>query len=177
MLGAVGAAAGIGNFIGNATGTRLELKNPQNIIVMVTGACMVVAVVAAVFSNLLFIAIAALIASGTSAIGKVCLDSSIQDDLPDESRASAFGRSETVLQMSWVFGASLGVLLPPNLTIGFGVVAGLLALGFIQTFVTNRGSTLVPGFGGKRPDMTMPTGAIHIDPATREAWNKGAHGA
>ncbi|MBA4024460.1 MAG: MFS transporter [Gordonia sp.] len=177
MLGAVGAAAGIGNFIGNATGTRLELKNPQNIIVIVTGACMVVAAVAAIFSNLLLIAIAALIASGTSAIGKVCLDSSIQDDLPDESRASAFGRSETVLQMSWVFGASLGVLLPPNLTIGFGVVAGLLALGFIQTFVTNRGSTLVPGFGGKRPDMTMPTGAIHIDPKTREAWNKGAHGA
>jgi hypothetical protein len=82
-----------------------------------------------------------------------------------------------VLQMSWVFGASLGVLLPPNLTIGFGVVAGLLALGFVQTFATNRGTTLVPGFGGKRPDMTMPTGAIHVDPTLREAWNKGAHGA
>ncbi|MFJ6096515.1 MFS transporter [Williamsia muralis] len=173
MLGAVGAAAGIGNFIGNATGTRLELKNPERIIVMVTGACVAVAALAAAFGSLLFVAIAALVASGTSAIGKVCLDSSIQNDLPDESRASAFGRSETVLQMSWVFGASLGVLLPPNLTIGFGVVAALLALGLVQTFVTNRGSTLVPGFGGKRPDMTMPTGAIHVDPHIREAWNKG----
>lgn len=172
MLGAVGAAAGIGNFIGNATGTRLELPNPQRIVVIVTGTCAVVALLAAVFSNLIFIAIAALIASGTSAIGKVCLDSSIQTDLPDESRASAFGRSETVLQMGWVFGASLGVLLPTNLTIGFGVVTGLLALGFAQTFVTNRGSTLVPGFGGKRPDMTMPTGAIHVDPTVRESWNK-----
>lgn len=177
MLGAVGAAAGIGNFIGNATGTRLKLKNPQRIVVLVTGACFVVAVLTSLFGSLIFVTIAALVASGTSAIGKVCLDSSIQDDLPDESRASAFGRSETVLQLSWVFGASLGVLLPTNLTLGFGIIAGLLALGFIQTFVTNHGSTLVPGFGGKRPDMTMPTGAIHIDPATHEAWNKGAHGA
>jgi hypothetical protein len=173
MLGAVGAAAGIGNFVGNATGTRLELKNPQRIVVMVTGACFVVATLAAVFGSLLFAVIAALVASGTSAIGKVCLDSSIQDDLPDESRASAFGRSETVLQMGWVFGAALGVLLPTNLSIGFGVVAALVGIGFIQTFVTNRGSTLVPGFGGKRPDMTMPTGAIHVDPQTRQAWNKG----
>jgi MFS family permease len=173
MLGAVGAAAGIGNFIGNATGTRLELKSPQRIVVMVTGACFVVATLAAVFGNLLFAVIAALVASGTSAIGKVCLDSSIQDDLPDASRASAFGRSETVLQMGWVFGAALGVLLPTNLNIGFAVVAALVGIGFVQTFVTNRGSTLVPGFGGKRPDMTMPTGAIGVDPQTRQAWSKG----
>lgn len=172
LLGAVGAAAGIGNFIGNATGTRLELKNPQRVVVMVTGACAGFSLLSAIFGNLIFVTITALVASGTSAIGKVCLDSSIQDDLPDESRASAFGRSETVLQMGWVFGASLGVLMPTNLTIGFGVVTGILVLGFAQTFVTNRGSTLVPGFGGKRPDMTMPTGAIHVDPTVRESWNK-----
>ena len=172
MLGAVGVAAGVGNFAGNATGTRLELKNPQRVVVIVTGTCAGISLFAAIFGNLLVVTLTALVASGTSAIGKVCLDSSIQDDLPDESRASAFGRSETVLQMGWVFGAALGVLMPTNLTIGFGVITVILALGFAQTFVTNRGSTLVPGFGGKRPDMTMPTGAIHVDPTVRESWNK-----
>ena len=115
---------------------------------------------AAIFGNVLAACIAALVASGTSAIGKVCLDSSIQDDLPDESRASAFGRSETVLQLSWVFGASLGVLLPPYLWLGFTVVSVLLGIGLLQTIMTWRGSSLVPGLGGRRPDHAMPTMAF-----------------
>ncbi|SIS16756.1 MFS transporter [Williamsia sterculiae] len=160
MLGGVGAAAGIGNFVGNAAGTRLELRNPSLIVVASTGACLAVAVLAAVFGNILFAVLAALVASGTSAIGKVCLDSSIQHDLPEESRASAFGRSETVLQLSWVFGAALGVLLPPTLWIGFTVVAVLLAAGLAQTVMSFRGSSLIPGFGGKRPVQAMPTGSF-----------------
>ncbi|MBD0863914.1 MFS transporter [Gordonia sp. zg691] len=160
LLGAVGAAAGVGNMIGNGVGTRLELKNPPGIVVWATAACFVVAVLAAIFGNIAAAAFAALIASGTSAIGKVCLDSSIQDDLPDESRASAFGRSETVLQLSWVFGASLGVLLPPTLWIGFTVVSVLLGLGLLQTVMTTRGKSLVPGLGGKRPDHAAPTVAF-----------------
>lgn len=157
LLGAVGAAAGVGNMVGNGVGTRLELKNPSQVVVWSTVACFVVAVLAAIFGNVVVAAIAALIASGTSAIGKVCLDSSIQDDLPEESRASAFGRSETVLQLSWVFGAALGVLLPTTLWIGFTVVSVLLGLGLIQTVLTDRGSSLIPGIGGQRPDHAAPT--------------------
>ncbi|GAA1481307.1 MFS transporter [Gordonia sinesedis] len=157
LLGAVGAAAGVGNMVGNGIGTRLELKNPSQVVVWATAACFVVAVLAAIFGNVLVAAIAALIASGTSAIGKVCLDSSIQDDLPEESRASAFGRSETVLQLSWVFGASLGVLLPTTLWIGFTVVSVLLGIGLLQTVLTDRGSSLIPGIGGQRPDHAAPT--------------------
>ncbi|WP_279102105.1 MFS transporter [Gordonia bronchialis] len=160
LIGAVGAAAGVGNALGNGIGTRLELKNPPTIVVGSTAACFVVAVLAAIFGNVLAACIAALVASGTSAIGKVCLDSSIQDDLPDESRASAFGRSETVLQLSWVFGASLGVLLPPYLWLGFTVVSVLLGIGLLQTIMTWRGSSLVPGLGGRRPDHAMPTMAF-----------------
>lgn len=157
LLGAVGAAAGVGNAIGNGVGTRLELKNPPKVIVWATTACFVVAVLAAIFGNVLLAVVAGFVASGTSAIGKVCLDSSIQDDLPERSRASAFGRSETVLQLCWVFGAALGVLLPPTLWIGFTVVAVLLGLGLAQTVMTTRGSTLVPGLGGHRPEQAAPT--------------------
>lgn len=157
LLGAVGAAAGVGNMIGNGLGTRFELKNPPSIVVWCTGACFVVAVLTAIFGNMVAASLAALVASGTSAIGKVCLDSSIQGDLPDESRASAFGRSETMLQLGWVFGATLGVLLPPTLWIGFTVVSVLLAIGLLQTVLTTRGSSLIPGLGGRRPDYAAPT--------------------
>ncbi len=160
LIGSVGAAAGIGNFAGNAAGTRLELRNPQRIVVASTVASLVVCVLAAVFGSIVVAALAALVAAGTSAIGKVCLDSSIQDDLPDESRASAFGRSESVMQLCWVLGAALGVLLPPTLWIGFTVVSVIMAVGAVQTIVTDRGATLIPGLGGRRPDQAMPTGGI-----------------
>lgn len=93
MIGAVGAAAGIGNFIGNGIGARLQLPRPARIVVQATVAATVGAIVAAVFGNLVVVAAVTFIASGVSALGKVSLDASIQDDLPDESRASAFGRS------------------------------------------------------------------------------------
>lgn len=171
LLGAVGAAAGVGNMLGNGVGTRLELKNPPRIVLLSTAACFVVAVLTAVFGNILLAVIAALVASGTSAIAKVCLDSSIQDDLPEESRASAFGRSETVLQLGWVFGASLGVLLPPTLWLGFTVVSVLLGIGLLQTILTTRGSSLIPGIGGRRPDYAAPT--VAFTAADRPAPHRG----
>ncbi|MFT4044789.1 MAG: MFS transporter, partial [Gordonia sp. (in: high G+C Gram-positive bacteria)] len=157
LLGMVGGAAGVGNIIGNGIGTRLELTNPPKIVVWSTTACFVVTVATAVFGSIVVAAVAALVASGTSAIGKVCLDSSIQNDLPECSRASAFGRSETVLQLCWVLGASLGVLLPPTPWIGFTVVAVFLGAGLAQTVVTTRGASLIPGLGGRRPDHAAPT--------------------
>ncbi|RPA59905.1 MFS transporter [Gordonia oryzae] len=156
-IGAVGAAAGVGNAIGNGVGTRLQLRNPSKIVLYSTAACFVMAVLAAIFGNIVLATATALVASGTSAIGKVCLDSSIQDDLPEQSRASAFGRSETVLQLCWVLGAALGVLLPTTLWVGFTVVSVLLGLGLAQTVLTDRGRSLVPGLGGERPEHAEPT--------------------
>ncbi len=90
-------------------------------------------------------------AACASALAKVSLDASIQDDLPPESIASGFGRSETVLQLSWVIGGAAGVLLPTVYWEGFAVVTALLALGLVQTFVSYRGHSLLPGLGGNRP--------------------------
>ena len=92
-----------------------------------------------------------LIAAVSSALGKVALDASIQTDIPDAARSSAFGRSETALQLAWVTGGALGVLLPPDFTVGFSVIAAVGALLFTQSLLTARGSTLGPGLGGNRP--------------------------
>jgi MFS family permease len=151
MLGAVGAAAAIGNFAGNATGARMKLGRPTLIVLVCTASCTVVAVVAALTDNLLGAALATLVGACASALAKVSLDASIQDDLPPESIASGFGRSETVLQLSWVVGGAGGVLLPTRWWEGFTVVAAVLALGLAQTFVSYRGHSLLPGLGGNRP--------------------------
>ncbi|RDI43494.1 MFS transporter [Nocardia mexicana] len=151
MLGVVGAAAAIGNFAGNASGARMKLGRPSLIVVVCAAACTGVALFATITNNLLGAAVATLVASGASALAKVSLDASIQDDLPPESIASGFGRSETVLQLAWVIGGAGGVLLPTDFWKGFAVVTAVLAVGLIQTFVSYRGHSLLPGWGGNRP--------------------------
>lgn len=151
MLALVGAAAGVGNFLGNASGARMKLGHPALIVLRCTGAVTIATMAAAVLNNLIGAAICTFINAGAAALAKVSLDASIQDDLPPESVASAFGRSETVLQLSWVVGGALGILLPTQYWIGFGVVSAFLAAGLVQTVVSYRGHSLLPGLGGNRP--------------------------
>jgi predicted MFS family arabinose efflux permease len=114
------------------------------------------ALAAAVAGNLIAAAAAALVTSGASAIAKASLDASLQDDLPEESRASAFGRSESVLQLAWVLGGALGVLVYTELWVGFTAISAVLLLGLAQTVVSHRGASLIPGFGGNRPVLAEP---------------------
>jgi predicted MFS family arabinose efflux permease len=96
------------------------------------------------------------VTSGASAIAKASLDASLQDDLPEESRASAFGRSESALQLAWVLGGALGVLVYTELWVGFTAIGAVLLLGLAQTVVSHRGASLIPGFGGNRPVLAEP---------------------
>ncbi|MGV0045573.1 MFS transporter [Mycobacterium colombiense] len=158
MLGMIGAAAGIGNFVGNFTSARLKLGRPAALVVRCTVAVSAVALAAAVAGNLMLAVIATLVTSGSSAIAKASLDASLQNDLPEESRASGFGRSESTLQLAWVLGGALGVLVYTELWVGFTAVTALLILGLAQTLVSFRGNSLIPGLGGNRPIMVEQEG-------------------
>ncbi|MGH3692630.1 MAG: MFS transporter [Pseudonocardiaceae bacterium] len=145
LLGIVGVAAGAGCFLGNAVGARMHFGRPDQAILGCVAAGLTMAVLAALVQGIAIAAVTALVAATGSAMAKVCLDAVIQRDVPEESRASAFGRSETVLQTAWVMGGALGVLLPPTYWVGFATVSVFLALGLTQTALTRRGSSLIPG--------------------------------
>ncbi|MFC6093246.1 MFS transporter [Saccharothrix lopnurensis] len=151
LLGVIAGAAGVGSFLGNVVGARLHFGAPDLVVIGCLGAALASAVVAAVLPGLTTAAVVGLVGATASSLAKVSLDAVVQDDVPDESRASAFGRSETILQLGWVFGGALGVLLPTEYWIGFTVLSVLLAVGLAQTVQTRRGATLVPGLGGDRP--------------------------
>src|SRR5271163_3892454 len=170
MLGLIGAAAAIGNFAGNFASARLRLGRPSVLVVRCAVAVTVAAVAAAVAGNLLAAAIATLITSGSSAIAKAALDASLQDDLPEESRASAFGRSESTLQLAWVLGGALGVLLYTDLWVGFSVVESVLIPGLAQTVVSFHGDSLIPGLGGNRPVMVEQEGGPSGHDAAAVSW-------
>ena len=106
------------------------------------GTALAATIVAAALPGLVTAAIVGLLGATASSLAKISLDAVIQDDLPEESRASAFGRSETILQLAWVFGGALGVLLPATFWIGFTVLAVLLALGLAQTWMYRNGTSL-----------------------------------
>ncbi|TQM81426.1 putative MFS family arabinose efflux permease [Saccharothrix saharensis] len=156
LLGVIAAAAGIGSFLGNAVGARLQFGSPDQVVIGCLTAALLTVVLAAVLPGLVTAAAVGLVGATASSLAKVSLDAVIQDDVPDESRASAFGRSETILQLGWVFGGAIGVLLPTEYWIGFTVMAVLLAVGLAQTVQTRRGITLIPGLGGDRPLRPAP---------------------
>ncbi|MGV0812255.1 MFS transporter [Mycolicibacterium boenickei] len=158
ILGLIGAAAGIGNFAGNITAARLALGHPAQLVVRAAAAVTVVALATALTGNLLVAAGATLVTSGASAIAKASLDASLQHDLPEASRASAFGRSESVLQLAWVAGGATGVLIYTDLTVGFTTITAVLILGLAQTIVSYRGESLIPGLGGNRPFLAAREG-------------------
>ncbi|MBA3339840.1 MAG: MFS transporter [Geodermatophilaceae bacterium] len=130
-LGAVAGAAGLGSFIGTAIGSRIRNTDKPDFLVLIsTGVAATVAVLTAFTYNIFMAVLMALIAGITNALGKTALDAIIQREVPESLRASAFGRSETLLQLAWVFGGAVGILLPTIGWIGFTVAAALLVIAF-----------------------------------------------
>ncbi len=105
-------AAGGGSFLGTAAGARLRMGRPDAIVL----ACALTAAAACIVTVILFGTTLAIICSAVvgaaNALGKLSLDAVIQRDVVESLRSSAFGRSETFLQLAWVFGAALAVVLP-----------------------------------------------------------------
>ena len=152
LLGVVGGAAGVGGFVGNTMGARLTLSAPETISIFALVGVLVSTIVAVLVPGLATAAIVGFVGSTASALAKVSLDSVIQHHLPEASRASAFGISESVLQLGWVFGGVVGLLLGGVWTfghanvydIGFGTITVLLAIGLVQSYLVRSGRTMVP---------------------------------
>lgn len=132
-LGIVGVAAGAGNAVGTAVGSWLRSRAPEIIIVTVVAVVLGTAVVAALFFGAFLVAVLAAVAGFAQALAKLCLDALIQRDVPELVRTSAFARSETLLQMAWVFGGAVGIVMPLNGTLGLVVAAAIVAVGWLTT--------------------------------------------
>jgi len=127
-LGALAAAAGVGSFAGTAAGSRLHSAAPDRLVLYAAATATGVTVLAAIFYGFPMAVLVAGVAAVANAMGKVSLDAIIQREVPERLRASAFARSETMLQLAWVAGGALGIALPPTGWLGFTVAAALLAV-------------------------------------------------
>jgi MFS family permease len=159
-LGAIAAAAGIGSFAGTAVGSRLHNADPDRVVLISAAVAAAITVLAAIFYSFFMAAVVAGVAAVTNALGKVALDAIIQREVPESMRASAFARSETVLQLSWVVGGAFGIALPPTGWLGFTVAAALLVLAVgLVIWSLYRGSHPVARPSEVSPDApTEPVG-------------------
>nr|WP_171397970.1 MFS transporter [Streptomyces asoensis] len=147
-LGMVAVSAGVGNALGTAVGAWLRSKAPELIIVTVVAVVLGAAITAAVFFGAFLVACMAAVAGFSQALAKLSLDALIQRDVPELVRTSAFARSETLLQVCWVFGGAVGIVMPLNGALGLSVAAAVVALGWLTT-VRGLLSSVRHGSGAK----------------------------
>lgn len=132
-LGLVAVSAGVGNALGTAVGAWLRSRAPEIIIVTVLAFVLGAAITAAIFFGAFLVACLAAVAGFAQALSKLSLDALIQRDVPELVRTSAFARSETLLQVSWVFGGAVGIVMPLNGYLGLSVAAAVVAAGWLAT--------------------------------------------
>jgi len=134
LMGLVIGAAGAGNVVGISLGSLLRRLSPRVTVVVALLADATAAVVCAIFYGLIPAVALGLTAGVAQAMGKLVLDATVQRDVPERHRTSAFARSETLLQLSWVLGGFIGIALPLKIgdnvvpELGLGVLAGLMVL-------------------------------------------------
>ena len=127
-LAALAVGLGVGNIIGTTTGVRIARWNPQRLATPLILVSLVTTLVTAIDYGLFTIFAVAVVSSAAVAVAKLALDATIQHTVADEVRTSTFARSETALQLAWVGGGAVGIVLPTEPWVGFLVATiGLAA--------------------------------------------------
>ncbi|RJS46180.1 MFS transporter [Nocardioides cavernaquae] len=137
LLGLVIGAAGLGNVLGIALASLTRRINPPVTVALALLADAVMALVAALFYGLAPLLALGLVAGLAQSLAKLSLDSTIQRDVPERVQTSAFARSDTMLQLAWVVGGFVGIVMPLNPRLGLGVACAVLVAWGIFVIVTN----------------------------------------
>jgi MFS family permease len=126
LLGLVIGAAGVGSTLGVAIGSLLRSTRPDITVVVTLLVDAAMTVTVAVFYELPTAVLLGVTAGLAQSLGKLSLDALIQQEVPERVRTSAFARSETLLQLSWVVGGFIGIAMPLNPHLGLGVAGAIL---------------------------------------------------
>jgi len=126
LLVLVIGAAGVGNFAGIAVGSLLKGVDPKITVVLALLGDVAAVTFAILVYGLLSLTVLGFVAGLTQCLAKLSLDATIQRDVPERVRTSAFARSDTTLQLAWVLGGFVGIALPLNPRLGLTVAAVVL---------------------------------------------------
>lgn len=133
-------AAGIGGLLGSLLGSALRTRQPLLITFGMLAAATLITALCAIFFGLWAALVVALVAAFGQVLGKLALDSTVQQEVGEEIRTSAFAASETLHQLSWVAGGLAGLLmsLTSSGVIGLAVAAVGLAVSLTLLLLQRR---------------------------------------
>lgn len=137
LLGLVIGAAGAGNTLGIALASLSRRLNPSVTVLLALLGATTMTLVAALFYGLLPLVALGLTAGLAQSLAKLSLDSTIQRDVPERVQASAFARSDTLLQLAWVVGGGIGIAMPLQPRLGLGIAVAILTAWTVAVVVTN----------------------------------------
>lgn len=137
-LGGLLAAATIGGFAGTAIGSALKTRRPYVITFGMLGAATAVTAACALFFGLWAALAVALVAAFGQVLAKLALDSTVQQEIGEDIRSSAFAASETLHQLAWVVGGLAGVALSLTNSGVAGMTVAAVGLGLSFLFLLSQ---------------------------------------
>jgi hypothetical protein len=139
-LGGLILAAAVGGLLGTAAGSVFHSRVPHLLAFGVLVISIVTSAACAWFFGLATALIVAFVASAGTVLAKLALDSTVQREIPEETRTSTFAVSETVHQVSWVAGGLAGVLVSMTGSgpAGLAICAAGLAVALVLLVLTRR---------------------------------------
>jgi hypothetical protein len=124
-------AAAVGQLVGTVGAARVPRLSARGLTRMSPVLSLLACAAAAARPDGILPAVAAGVTGLVASTSKFGLDASLQTDVPTRSVSSAFARSETALQLAWVLGAGIALVLPASGSAGFAVAAVLSAAGVV----------------------------------------------
>lgn len=110
-IGVLAVAAGAGGLAGAAVAAWVRSHSPQVIVLATLALATATTVVAAIVFRLWTAVAVALVAAFAQGLGKLALDAIVQREIGEEVRSSTFGVVEAFLQIAWVAGGLVGLLM------------------------------------------------------------------
>jgi Major Facilitator Superfamily len=152
-LGGLLAAATLGGFAGTALGSALRARKPYVIMFGLLGASTLVSALCAMFFGLWAALAVALVAAFGQVLAKLALDSTVQQEIGEDIRSSAFAASETLHQLAWVCGGLAGVALSLTNSGVAGMIVASVGLGLALLFLLSQRRRRILAARHSRPHL------------------------
>jgi MFS family permease len=152
-LGGLLAAATLGGFAGTALGSALRARKPYVIMFGMLGASTLVSALCAMFFGLWAALAVALVAAFGQVLAKLALDSTVQQEIGEDIRSSAFAASETLHQLAWVCGGLAGVALSLTNSGVAGMIVAAVGLGLALLFLLSQRRRRILAARHSRPHL------------------------
>ncbi|MCG5219900.1 MFS transporter [Streptosporangium soli] len=139
-IGVLAAAAGAGGFAGAVIASWARNHSPQLIVLLTLVVMTATGVATAILFNIWAAVAVALVAAFAQELGKLALDAIVQREIGEEVRSSTFGVVEALLQIAWVLGGLLGLIMSlfSSGSAALAVLSGATAVALVWLLVVRR---------------------------------------